>query len=204
MSISPVSRPSETTESRRHRGALAIAATVVVAASLGSTAPAFAKGGGNDKDVRSSKACGTSLLKPKAKPDTGGIEVEAEYETHVSGKAYSVLLTDNGREVWKGSRTTQGPSGSFEVELLNTLADGSADDKPGDDKGGQTGGTDDPAHHDTGDDKGGQTGGTDDPAGHDTGDDKGGQTGGTDDPAGHDTGDDKGGQTGGTDDPAGH
>src|SRR5215218_2233324 len=163
MSISPVSRPSETTESRRHRGALAIAATVVVAASLGSTAPAFAKGGGNDKDVRSSKACGTSLLKLKAQPDTGGIEVEAEYETHVSGKAYSVLISDNGREVWKGSRTTKGPSGSFEVEVLNKLADGSADEKPGDDKGGQTGGSDDPANHDAGDDKGGQGHGTDDP-----------------------------------------
>ncbi|HKG49501.1 MAG TPA: hypothetical protein VKB14_03615, partial [Actinomycetales bacterium] len=143
MSSSPASRPTETIESRRHRGALAIAATVVVAASLGSTAPAFAKGGGNDKDVRSSKACGTSLLKLKAKPDTGGIEVEAEYETHVSGKAYSVLISDNGREVWKGSRTTAGPSGSFEVKVLNKLADGSADDKPGTGNGGQTPGSDD-------------------------------------------------------------
>ena len=97
------------------RFALALAATIAATTvSLGSAAPALAKGGGHD--VRSSHSCGTGIIKLKAKHDDGRIEVEAEVDTNRNGQVWSVKLVDNGVTAFNGRRTTVAPSGSFSVE----------------------------------------------------------------------------------------
>jgi hypothetical protein len=115
----------------RRRGALALAATVVAATTLGVTATAYAKNGGeNKKDVRSTVACGTGSFKLKAKYDDGGrIEVEAEMDRNVTGEKWALSLSDNGKTVWSGERTTAGASGSFSVETT-LAADGTPTDVP--------------------------------------------------------------------------
>jgi hypothetical protein len=123
---------ASTTINLRRRGALAVAATVVAASTLGVTATAYAKNGGDSKkkDVRSSVACGKGSLKLKAKSDDGGrIEVEGEVDRNVVGEKWTLSLTDNGKTVWTGDRTTAGASGSFSFSTtLN--ADGSPTDVP--------------------------------------------------------------------------
>jgi hypothetical protein len=54
--------------------------------------------------------------KLKAKPDDGRIEVEFEVDSNRNGQTWAVRITDNGVQVFAGNRTTQPPSGSFEVE----------------------------------------------------------------------------------------
>ena len=97
------------------RFALVLAATMAATTvSLGSAAPALAKGGGHD--VRSSHSCSTGIIKLKAKHDDGRIEVEAEVDTNRNGQVWSVKLVDNGVTAFSGRRTTVAPSGSFSVE----------------------------------------------------------------------------------------
>jgi hypothetical protein len=112
---------AKTTISLRRRGVLAVAGTAVVAAaSLGVTASAYAKNGNDTKqDVRKSVACGTGLLKLKAKSDDGNrLELEAELDSNQVGQDWTVTLTNDGKTVWTGKRTTAGPSGSFSVETI--------------------------------------------------------------------------------------
>jgi hypothetical protein len=103
----------------RRRGVLAVAGTAVIAAaSLGATATAYAKKGDDTrKDVRTSVACGTGQLKLKAKTESGNrLELEAEVDSNLAGQEWTVTLTNDGKTVWTGKRTTAGPSGSFSVE----------------------------------------------------------------------------------------
>jgi hypothetical protein len=70
--------------------------------------------GGNE--VRKSGACsGSSEWKLKLKPDNSRIEVEFEVDQNVVGDTWRVRMTDNGDLFFQGRRTTQGPSGSFEI-----------------------------------------------------------------------------------------
>ena len=86
--------------------AIAIGACAIPAAALG-----------NDADVRSAGTCdGSSRAKIKVKPDDGRLEVEFEVDSNRNGQTWSVRITDNGVQVFAGNRTTQPPSGSFEVE----------------------------------------------------------------------------------------
>ena len=58
---------------------------------------------------------GSSTSKIKAKLDDGRIESEFEVDQNVNGRRWSVVLRRNGRVVFRGIRTTRGPSGSFEL-----------------------------------------------------------------------------------------
>jgi hypothetical protein len=112
---------AKTTISLRRRGVLAVAGTAVVAAaSLGVTATAYAKKGGDPtQDVRASVACGTGVLKLKAKAEDGGrTEVEAEVDSNRAGQDWTVTLTKDGATVWTGHRITAAPSGSFSVATI--------------------------------------------------------------------------------------
>jgi hypothetical protein len=90
----------------------------LLAVGLLSTAPAaLAKGSG----VRRSGSCSaSSVWKLKANPDNGKIEVDFEVDSNVVGQTWNVVIKDNGTRVFKGQRTTQAPSGSFEVRKLIT------------------------------------------------------------------------------------
>ena len=90
-------------------------AAVALAAPLALASPAVAESGGHPS-VRSSGACsGGGTFELKAKHDDGRIEVEYEVDTNRAGQAWHVRLTDNGRTVFSGTRTTKAPSGSFTI-----------------------------------------------------------------------------------------
>lgn len=90
-------------------------AGVVAAASL-SVAPWAAA---NDDDVIREGACsGSSDWKLKLSPENGKIEVEFEVDQNVVGDEWRVVMRHEGDVFFRGKRTTQGPSGSFEVRRV--------------------------------------------------------------------------------------
>ena len=95
----------------------AMVATAVVGALLvvGSASPGLAK----DGDVIREGACsGRSDWKLKLSEENGRIEVEYEVDQNLVGDVWRVRIRHNGDLVFAGRRTTQAPSGSFEVRLL--------------------------------------------------------------------------------------
>lgn len=71
----------------------------------------------SDDDIRAGGQCtGGTTSKIKVKPDDGRLEVEFEVDQNRTGDRWKVKLKDNGDVVFKGSATTRGPSGSFEIE----------------------------------------------------------------------------------------
>ena len=100
-----------------------IATGVLVCASLLMVAPAAQAGGGggggggNDGEVIRRGSCsGRTDWKVKVKPDDGGLELEFEVDSNVNGQRWNVRINQNGSQIFQGSRTTHGPSGSFEIE----------------------------------------------------------------------------------------
>ena len=89
--------------------AAALIATTLPA--LGSV-PAHAS---SDDVVRRGDCTGSTDWKMKAKPDDGRIEVESEIDSNHDGQVWKWVLRHDGRVAARGSATTKGPSGSFEV-----------------------------------------------------------------------------------------
>jgi hypothetical protein len=74
-----------------------------------------------DGDVIRTGSCSRSTdWKLKLSPENGRIEVEGEIDSNVNGQTWNVKLKRNGNVFWSGTRTTQAPSGSFEVRRLAT------------------------------------------------------------------------------------
>lgn len=93
---------------------LALLALLALSLPVGLVAPAAASGGGGD--VRTSGGCsGSAHWKLKAKPDDGRIEVQGEVDSNASGQRWSWILEHNGSISARGSKSTAGVSGSFEV-----------------------------------------------------------------------------------------
>ena len=90
---------------------LALSALVIA----GSALPSLAK----DGDVIRRGACsGASDWKLKLSEEDGRIEVEYEVDQNRVGDAWRVRIRHDGDLVFAGTRTTKGPSGSFEVRIL--------------------------------------------------------------------------------------
>jgi hypothetical protein len=94
-----------------------LAVTGAVAALLiaGATVPAQAKSG--DVIHRGDCSARTDWL-VKVGPEDGRLEVEGEIDSNRSGQVWRWRLLHNGSLVAKGTRSTGGPSGSFEVRRL--------------------------------------------------------------------------------------
>ena len=95
----------------------AIVATALMGAMLvvGVAAPVLAK----DGDVIRQGACGgRSDWKLKLSEQDGRIEVEYEIDQNRVGDTWRVRIRHDGDLVFAGTRTTKGPSGSFEVRIL--------------------------------------------------------------------------------------
>lgn len=90
-------------------GAVAIATSLV----LSGATPALAKGG---RVERASGSCGSTTWKLKAKADNNRLEVEFEVDSNHPGQTWRVRLFDNGTRVFRGTRTTKAPSGSFSLQ----------------------------------------------------------------------------------------
>lgn len=94
---------------------LAPVVALTSAALLATAAPALAK----DGDVRTSGPCqGVATWKMKASPENGRIEVEAEVDSNRVGQDWNWTLFHNGNAVARGTGTTAGRSGSFEVRRV--------------------------------------------------------------------------------------
>jgi hypothetical protein len=93
------------------RVALAAALALTVAGAV----PASAK----DGDVIRTGACsGASDWKLKLSPENGKTEVQYEVDSNVVGQTWRVRIFQNGERIFRGSRVTQAPSGSFTVRVL--------------------------------------------------------------------------------------
>jgi hypothetical protein len=85
-------------------------ATVMIGAT-----PALA----NDADVIRRGSCsGASDWKLKLSPEDGKIEVEYEVDQNRNGQTWRVRILKEGTQIFSGRRTTQAPSGSFEVRVV--------------------------------------------------------------------------------------
>jgi hypothetical protein len=82
---------------------------------LGVAGPALA----NDADViRRGNCSGSSDWKLKASPQNGRIEVEGEVDSNISGQNWKWKMLHNGQVSARGTATTGGRSGSFDVRRL--------------------------------------------------------------------------------------
>jgi hypothetical protein len=89
----------------------AIAATVILAAPLVASA--------GDRDVERSGGCSRSSdWKLKVGPEDGRLEVEFEIDQDRVGHRWRVWIRHDGQLAFAGSRTTHGPSGSFELRIV--------------------------------------------------------------------------------------
>jgi len=96
----------------------------IVLALMGA-APALAdsgsgsSGSGNDQDVIRTGGCSlNSDWKLKLSDEDSMLEVEFEVDQNVVGDVWQVTLKRNGTRFFSGQRTTQAPSGSFEVRRV--------------------------------------------------------------------------------------
>jgi hypothetical protein len=94
-------------------GLASVLAAGLLTAGMSAAPAAFAKG----REVIKTGSCSASSdWKLKTKADDGRLEVEFEVDSNVNGQTWKVTLSDNGTTVFKGTRVTKAPSGSFEVE----------------------------------------------------------------------------------------
>ena len=99
-------------------------ATLVVVGAL-----AFASLGGvalaGQNDVIERGGCsGSSDWKLKLSPEDGRLEVEFEVDQNVSGDTWRVRIRQGDDVVFRGTETTGGASGSFEVRTVENDAAG--------------------------------------------------------------------------------
>jgi hypothetical protein len=79
--------------------------------------PAVASAG--DRDViREGPCSGRSDWKLKLSPEDGRIEVEFEVDQNVVGDEWRVRIRHDGQLAFRGTRTTRGASGSFELRIV--------------------------------------------------------------------------------------
>ena len=96
-----------------------LAGALLAAAPLGAAA--------KDGDVIRTGDCSASTdWKLKLSPENGRVEVEFEVDQNRNGQTWNVKLKRNGSSFWSGQRTTQPPSGSFD---LRRIASGTSGDR---------------------------------------------------------------------------
>ncbi|MEZ0578436.1 hypothetical protein [Nocardioides sp. MH1] len=95
----------------------ALVATTVCLAPLAlalDASPAHARG--DDDVIRRGDCTGSATWKLKVKTDDGRLEVEGEIDSNRTGQRWAWTLRHNGSVSARGTGTTAGPSGSFDVE----------------------------------------------------------------------------------------
>ncbi len=73
---------------------------------------------GNADVIRRGSCSGRTDWKLKLSPEDGRIEVEFEVDSNRVGQTWRVRIEKNGHDIFRGTRVTRGPSGSFEVRLV--------------------------------------------------------------------------------------
>lgn len=80
---------------------------------------------GRNDVIREGSCGGASDWKLKVSPEDGGLEVEFEVDQNVSGDRWRVRIRHDGDLAFRGTRTTRGASGSFEVRIVENDTSGS-------------------------------------------------------------------------------
>jgi len=94
-----------------------MAVALIALATLAGPASVSAK----DGDVIRTGSCSNrSDWKLKLSPENGQIEVEFQVDTPRIGQTWNVVLKKNGNAIFRGQRTTKGPSGSFTVRRVTS------------------------------------------------------------------------------------
>ena len=96
---------------------LIVFAVAVLAAAAFATSAALAQGGGREV-IKSGSCSGAATWKLKAKADDGRIETEFQVDQNRVGQRWHVTLRQNGVLRADVVKTTQAPSGSFELRRL--------------------------------------------------------------------------------------
>jgi hypothetical protein len=98
-----------------------IIATMVASLLVVPMVPASA----NEDDVRRNGSCsGSTDWKLKMSPENGRIEVEFEVDQNRTGHEWRVVMKHDGDVFFRGTRTTAGRSGSFEVREVTNNSNG--------------------------------------------------------------------------------
>jgi hypothetical protein len=99
---------------------VALAAAMVL--TVAGAAPAQAKDG---DVIRRGSCTGSSDWKLKLSPENGKIEVQFEVDSNKVGQTWAVRILKDGNRIFRGTRTTKAPSGSFEVRVVTSDPPGS-------------------------------------------------------------------------------
>jgi hypothetical protein len=95
-----------------------IVSTIVVLAAAALTTSVALAGGGDREVIKRGSCSGKATWKLKAKADDGRIETEFEVDQNRVGRKWRVILKQNGIVRADVVKTTQAPSGSFEIRRL--------------------------------------------------------------------------------------
>jgi hypothetical protein len=80
--------------------------------------PAGVASAGQNDVIREGSCSDSSDWKLKVSPEDGRLEVEFEVDQNVSGDRWRVRIRHDGDLAFRGTRTTRGASGSFEVRIV--------------------------------------------------------------------------------------
>ena len=100
-----------------------IAFAVVTAFAL--VVPAAVASAGQNDVIERGSCSNSSDWKLKVSPEDGNLEVEFEVDQNVSGDRWRVRIRHDGDLAFRGTRTTRGASGSFEVRIVENDTAGS-------------------------------------------------------------------------------
>ena len=101
---------------------------IAITGALALTVMAVGTSAASAKDgdvIRTGSCSGSSDWKLKLSPENGKIEVEYEVDSNKVGQHWRVKLFENGNRIFRGTKTTQGASGSFTVRTLANNTAGS-------------------------------------------------------------------------------
>ena len=101
---------------RSQRSRMDAIAGVTGEAGCRSVAASDGADGDDDRVIRTGSCSGSADWKLKVKTDDGKLEVEGEVDSNTAGQTWAWKLKHDGTVVAKGSSTTTGRSGSFDVE----------------------------------------------------------------------------------------
>ena len=91
---------------------------LALATSLALVVPVGVASAGNNDVIQEGRCSASSDWKLKLSAENGRIEVEFEVDQNVSGDRWRVKIRHDGDRVFRGTRTTGGASGSFEVRIV--------------------------------------------------------------------------------------
>ena len=98
--------------------AVGIGAIALIGAALVAFPAAISVAAKDGDVIRTGNCTINSDWKLKLSPENGRIEVEFEVDSNINGQTWNVKLKKEGNVFFSGQRTTQGPSGSFELRRV--------------------------------------------------------------------------------------